>query len=118
MDFIKRMKQNVVIKRIGKNIYAMTKKTYMIFCNKFYGIDKESIVFISFAGKSYSDNPKAISERLYEKNPHLNIIWLFIQPSFKKDIVPGYVTCLKANSFKALKALATSKVWVDNFNKP
>lgn len=118
MNFIKRMKHNAIIKLIGKNIYGFIKRTFMIFCNKIYGVNNESVVFVSFRGESYSDNPKAISEKLHETNPDINIIWLFIEPSSKKGIVPDYITCLKANSFKGLKALATSKFWVDNFNKP
>lgn len=94
------------------------KKIYMIFCNKFYGIDNNKIVFISFYGKTYSDNPKAISEKIYEINPNIKIIWLFLDPKAKEKIVPNYITCIQAKTFKALKVLATSKVWVDNFNKP
>ena len=118
MSFIKRMRNNCFIKHIGKNVYGLIKKIYMIFCNKVYGVDNKSVVFISFGGKSYSDNPKAISEKLHERNPNFSITWLFIEPDSKITIVPEYITSLKANSFKALKALATSKYWVDNFNKP
>lgn len=118
MKIIKRIKNNFFLKKIGKSVNGIIKRTYMIFCNKVYGVDNESIVFISFGGKTYSDNPKAISEKLHEKNPNLNIIWLFLEPDSKKGIVPEYITCLKADSFKALKVLATSKFWVDNFNKP
>jgi len=81
-------------------------------------VNNKAIVFISYGGKSYSDNPKAISEKLHEIRPDLKIIWLFNKPETKKDVVPEYVSCLKANTFKALKALATSKFWIDNFEKP
>ena len=114
MKIIKKIKNNIFIKKIGKNVYGIIIKVYMFFCNKVFGVDKESIVFISFGGKTYSDNPKAISEKLHDANPHFKIIWLFIEPDLKKDIVPEYVTCFKVNSFKALKTLATSKFWVDN----
>jgi len=118
VSFFKKMKKNTFIKSIGIPIYLFIKKTYMIFCNKVFGINKESIVFKSFGGKTYSDNPKAITEKLHEMNPNLNIFWLFIEPDKKRNIVPDYVNCVNANSIKALKVLATSKIWVDNFNKP
>ena len=96
----------------------LIKKIYMISCNKIYGINNRNIAFISFGGKSYSDNPRAISEKLHQMNPQLNIIWLFQDPQSKKDRVPSYVTCAKSNTFKSLKIYATSKVWIDNFAKP
>lgn len=118
MDFIKRMKHNAFIKFIGKNVYGLIKKTYMIFCNKIYGVDNKNIVFKSFGGKTYSDNPKAISEELHRLIPELNIIWSFKDPQNKERIIPKYVKCVKSNTFNELKVLATSKVWIDNFNKP
>lgn len=118
MSLINYLKRNTFIKLVGKNIYAFTKKAYMIFCNKFYGINKEKITFISFGGKSYSDNPKAISEKLHELYPDFDIVWLFDKSYNKNNITPEYISFVEANSFKALKTLATSKFWVDNFNKP
>lgn len=106
------------LKISSKKVFGWIKKIYMIICNKIYGINNRSVVFISFGGKSYSDNPKAISEKLHEINPEMKIIWLFNNPRAKKTVVPEYITCYRKNSFKALKALATSKFWVDNFNKP
>ncbi|NLM45015.1 MAG: hypothetical protein GX201_13575 [Clostridiales bacterium] len=101
-----------------KGLIKIIIKIYMIICNKLYGVDDNKIVFTSFSGKSYSDNPRAISEKLHEIVPDFKIIWLFKEPQKKKNLVPDYVTCLKVNSISAYKTLATSKFWVDNFCKP
>lgn len=93
-------------------------KKYMKLCTFIFGIDNNTVVFSSFVGKSYSDNPRAISEKLYEINKNVNIVWLFNNVKEKKKLVPDYVKCIKNNSFSAFKVLATSKVWVDNFCKP
>ncbi len=85
--------------------------------NKIYGIEEKKVVFISFGGKSYSDNPRAISEKLYEMCPDFTIIWLLNNPEEKRKIVPDYVKCVKTNTYSALKELATAKFWVDNFGK-
>lgn len=77
-----------------------------------------SVVFSSFSGKAYSDNPRAISEALHVISPETEIIWLFQSPSTKRNIAPDYIKCLKIHSFQALRALATARVWVDNMPKP
>lgn len=96
----------------------MAKRLYMFLANKIIRINKFKVVFISFGGKSYSDNPRAISEKLNEMCPKYEIVWLFNNPEEKRKIVPDYVRCVKAGSFIALKELATAKFWVDNFTKP
>lgn len=82
------------------------------------GIDDTKIVCMSFEGKTYSDNPKALSEMLYRLDPKLSIVWIFNDPKSKKDIVPSNVTCVRNNSLTALYEMATAKVWIDNFQKP
>jgi CDP-glycerol glycerophosphotransferase len=118
MNTFKKVKTIPIIKYFAKNIAGFIKRIYMIFCNKVYGVNDRRVVFISFRGKSYSDNPKAISEKLHKVDPDISIVWLFKDPIMKKKYIPDYITCIKANTPEALKALATSKVWVDNFNKP
>ena len=93
-------------------------RIFMFSINKLLRINKKKVVFISFGGKSYSDNPKAISEKLHEVNPEFQIVWLFNNPLEKKDVVPEHVICVKKASLRALIELATSKYWVDNFSKP
>lgn len=90
---------------------------YMFIINKIFKVKKNKVVFKSFGGKSYSDNPKAISEKLNKMYPEYEIVWLLNNPVTKKALVPYYVKAVKANSLKALREMATSKVWVDNFCK-
>jgi len=112
------VKKLPVVGNILCKLFDFYRKAYMFMCNKFLGVDENSVVFISFNGLSYSDNPRALSEKLHERQPQMEIIWLFLNPEEKKDLVPDYVKCVKENTFGALKVLATSKVWIDNFCKP
>lgn len=89
-------------------------KTFMFFCNKTFGVNTFCAVFLSFYGRAYSGNPKAISEKLHQINPDIKIIWLFQNPDEMIKIIPNYVIPLKYNSFMAFKALATSKFWIDD----
>ena len=79
-------------------------------------INKNKVVFISFDGKQYSDNPRAISEELHRQRPETKIVWLFQQPKKFKGIVPDYVVRKRCNKFSKIHHLATAYIWVDNDN--
>jgi CDP-glycerol glycerophosphotransferase len=103
---------------VVRKLWHTTKMSYMFMVNRIEGVEPKKAVFISFDGKSYSDNPKAISEKLHELHPDFEIVWMFGNAEEKRKIVPDYVKCVQAGSFEALRELATSKFWVDNFCKP
>lgn len=78
---------------------------------------KNKVFFQSFNGKSYSDNPKAVFEQLLSTNQQLKYVWSFENPqNFKKLKIKG-VSLTRVNSLKYFYHLATSSVWVDNFEK-
>ena len=84
------------------------------------GIDRNKVVFQSFNGRSYSDNPRVISERLHERRPQTDIVWLFrFNEEAKSQMknVPDYVRCVNKYSRKGWLELGTARVWVDNFTK-
>ena len=83
------------------------------------GIDTNKVVFMSFRGRSYSDNPRVISERLHERRPETDIVWLFRGDAFREQMkkVPDYVRPVNRESRKSWIELATARVWVDNFTK-
>lgn len=115
---IQEIKKIPRLRKYAIYIRSIINKSYMFLSNKLCGIRSKKVVFVSFSGKSYSDNPKAISEKLYEVHPEFEIVWLFNNPEEKRNVVPSYVRCIKHGSFKALKELATARCWVDNFTKP
>ena len=94
-------------------------KLYTRLIRLLYGIDPHKVLFISFNGKSYSDNPKAISEKLHEEAPELNIVWAFTDPDKKKGIVPDYVRRICSHrSLMYYKELSTCAVAINNFPFP
>lgn len=72
------------------------------------------VVFHSFVGKQYSDNSKAVSERLHEVAPEVEIVWFFLDVDKFKGVVPEYVKCVEATPKNLLYYYSTSKVWADN----
>lgn len=78
------------------------------------GIQKKTVLFTSFKGKSYSDSPRYISEALHALRPDIDIAWQIANPAD----VPDYVRPVKPHSLSALTELATARCFVDNFNRP
>lgn len=92
---------------------------YIFLYRLIHGIKKNTVVFTSFNGKTYSDNPRAISEMLYKMAPEIEIRWLFINSESKKSIVPSYVKAINAdNTIKIYQEMAAAGVFVSNFSLP
>ena len=83
---------------------------------RLFPIENDKIVFESFFGKGYGDNPKYIAENLLKNTTMpLKIVWLIKgEPC---DDFPKMVQTVKRGSFKELYHLSTAKVWVDNSRK-
>lgn len=77
-------------------------------------IEKNKVIFVSFNGKNYADNPKAISNALHELFPEANIVWAY--KSKKNPNIPQYIKQVKFDSIQYNWELATAKVWVNNGN--
>ena len=59
-----------VIKQVGMDIFFGGTRLLS-------GFKKNKVFFESFIGKSYSDNPKPISEYLHSVKPDIEIVWAF-----------------------------------------
>lgn len=80
-----------------------------------FPIKENKIFFLSFSGKSYSDNPKAISETLYSlKRNEYNLVWAF-RSEADLSYLPVYIIRCRYNSLVMIYHMCTSKVWVSNF---
>ncbi len=87
----------------------------MLIVNKLCGVRKKRVFFMSFAGKAYSDNPKAISEELYKVHgDSYEFVWAF-KDKTKNSEIPGYIKKCTYGSFKMLYYLCTSKIWILNY---
>jgi hypothetical protein len=84
-----------VAKSLLSGSIRLLRKGYMAGCHVLLPFHEKRVVFRSFMGKAYSDNPKAVSEQLHQFDPSYEIVWLFNDPASKSEMVPDYVTCLK-----------------------
>lgn len=93
---------------------AMYKEIYRsLFLNR--PVKENRIIFESFAGKSYSDNPRAIYEEMLQDDNSYEYIWIMNDPS---KPIPGNAKKVKRLSLRYYYYLATSKYWVINARMP
>lgn len=75
-------------------------------------VDPKKVVFMSFNGKNYSDNPRAVSEKLHELHPEYTVVWGMDDPERAAGVLPDYARCVRFGSFSWYKELATAGCWV------
>ena len=79
-------------------------------------VNKKKVVFCSYYGRGYSDNPKAIAEAMLEANTDAKLVWLVKNEKEAATLPEGIEAC-PYDSVKRIWALATARVWVDNCRK-
>jgi CDP-glycerol glycerophosphotransferase len=112
------IKKNKLLFRLAIYFKAKIIKGLYIIGGVFLKTDREKVVFSSFGGKSYSCNPRAVSEELHKMAPEFKIIWLFRDAKKKKEIVPEYIQCVEIGTLRAHLEQIKAGFWIDNFNKP
>lgn len=110
----KLVKKWLKIKR-SKNTIKIYKKIFS-FVGKFPA-KKNLIVFESFIGKQYSDNPRAIYEYLKENYTNLEMYWS-VDKKFISNFDNKGLKIVKQKSIKWLFVMARAKYWVFNTRLP
>nr|WP_286229695.1 CDP-glycerol glycerophosphotransferase family protein [Neobacillus mesonae] len=78
---------------------------------------KNLIIFESFLGKQYSDNPRAIYEYLKNNHPEYDLMWS-VDPRFEKGFLDKGIPFAKRFSIKWLFLMARARFWVSNSRMP
>ncbi|MCI6926258.1 MAG: CDP-glycerol glycerophosphotransferase family protein [Butyricicoccus porcorum] len=78
-------------------------------------VKKNKIVFTSYYGRGYSDNPKAVADELLKRDEDLDLVWLANDP--EKAGTPSGVRVVRYDTMAAIRELCTARVWVDNCRK-
>lgn len=84
---------------------------------RFFPIKKNKIVFCSFYGKGYCDNPKYICEEIIRQNLDYELIWLLHTDQILNHEIPLKVKIVKYETIQAVFHLVTAKIWIDNARK-
>ena len=81
-------------------------------------VEKDKVVFMSFNGRNYADNPRAISEKLHQLHPDWKQVWGMSNPERAREAVPDYIRIVKFGSWAWYRELATAGTWVMNVLLP
>ncbi len=77
-------------------------------------IKHNKIVFVNFTHGSYGDSPKYIAEELLKRKGEYDLVWLVKNPVGERKNFPKGIRLVKHSSRRALKELASARVWVSN----
>ncbi|WP_436629419.1 CDP-glycerol glycerophosphotransferase family protein [Latilactobacillus sakei] len=93
-------------------IYFFVMNTLLQIFGLFYLKKKKIILFSSFAGKGFSDSPKAIYNYLKDNNllSDYQLVWAFENPE-KYTFINNTV---KIDTFKYFKIAVSAKIWITN----
>lgn len=95
-------------------ILRILNRAFWIIC-RIFPIKKNKIVFQSYYGRGYGDNPKYIAEALIKSDEDLELVWV-VNGKEKPDF-PPCIRTVAFRSFKYIYEMSTAKVWVDNSRK-
>ena len=106
--FCTKFKKLTVIKLIYKYLFQFLS----LFPNNF-----KIIIFESFLGKQFSDNPRAIYEYIKENYPQYKLYWS-IDHRYSQNFKDKEINIVHRFSLKWLILMASSKYWISNSRMP
>lgn len=92
------------------------KPAYFTLC-KALPPQRDTVLFESFQGRQYSDNPKVVYEALRAKRPELRTVWSYA-PSRGREGFPKDSDLVRRESWAYYRTLARAGYWVDNYGFP
>lgn len=95
-------------------IMRILRRAFWILC-RIFPVKENKIVFQSFYGRGYGDNPKYIAEELRKSDKKLDLVWV-TDGKEEPDVPDGFRVVLFRN-FKYIYEMSTAKIWVDNCRK-
>ncbi|MGG4178484.1 CDP-glycerol glycerophosphotransferase family protein [Virgibacillus pantothenticus] len=98
------------------SLIVRTIKVFFLFFS-WLPMKKRLIVFESFLGKQYSDNPRAIYEYLKKVHPDFRMYWS-VDRKYEKNFLNKDIRTCKRLSFKWVYLMARAEFWVTNSRLP
>ena len=115
------LKKNQFLRSLlSKLVYIKKSMIYKKYCKK-NNVDEKTIIFESFMGRSYSDNPRALYEEMI-KNKRFDdykFIWCFKEPEEKNEIEDlKKAKIVRYNSKAYYEAYSKAKYFISNSRIP
>lgn len=115
------LKKNQFLRSLLRQLVYIKKSIiYKKYCKK-NNVDDKTIIFESFMGRSYSDNPRALYEEMItsKKFDNYKFIWCFKHPEEKADIEElKRAKIVKYNSKEYFEAYSKARYFISNSRIP
>ena len=102
------------IKAIVRNARNLMTRAYMKAVFISHPIEKK-IVFMSYHGRQYACNPRAISEKMHALYPDYKLVWVLDDQTDWKGTVPDYVMAVRPG-LPRYREIATAFCFITNNN--
>ncbi len=112
VSYIVKMKKKLRKKFNKLKIKVVWKKIYPLFQK--LPVQDNLIVFESFLGRNYSDNPKAIYEYMEKNYPEFEYVIFLNDPKSAKGEIPGKAKIVKKVSFEYIYYASRAKYIISN----
>lgn len=87
---------------------------WMALCHRLYGVDGNKVVFSSYDGALYNDNPRAVAEALHAACPNARILFRLNDKGMQMPGIPDYIEKIPRFTPRTLKEMATARAIVTN----
>ena len=94
--------------------FRLFRRLFWIICRAF-PVKNNKIVFQSYYGRGYSDNPKYLAEALRKSGKALDFVW--VTNGREDSAVPDGFRVVRFRGLRYIYEMSTAKVWVDNSRK-
>lgn len=95
-------------------LLRVLRRIFWIVC-KVLPVKRNKVVFQSYYGRGYGDNPKYIADALIEAGEPIDYVWVVNGPGDYK--LPACFRTVQFRSFRYIYEMSTARVWVDNSRK-
>lgn len=85
----------------------------LLLCGKILPLCRRKVVFSSYYGRGFGDNPKYVANALLKSGKRIKLYWVLGNKS-EKETLPKNIKPVLKNSFWYYYHYLTAKVWVDN----
>ncbi len=87
---------------------------WMALCHRLCGVDESKVVFSSYDGALYNDNPRAVAEALHAACPSARILFRLNAKGMRMPGIPDYIEKLPRFAPRTLREMATARAIVTN----
>ena len=108
------IREGQLLHKIKVKLVGFISKFLLIFVRRFSKINKNQILFLTFQG-NYNCNARAIADEIIKQKLPYKMYWAIRKVNMNDlDQYPKELTIVRRDTYKFFKAVATSKIIIDN----